>query len=47
MLKSSPASFSPRKHPQRSPEATPPVLLSAATLLTDFLSILRSDILLP
>jgi len=31
--KSPPASFSPRKHPQRSPEATPPVLPSAAALL--------------
>ncbi len=33
MLKSLPAAFSPRKHPQRSPEATPPVLSSAAALL--------------
>jgi hypothetical protein len=33
MLKK-PASFvPPRKHPQRSPEATPPVLASAAALL--------------
>src|SRR5215510_10131121 len=31
--KKPPASFSPRKHPQRSPEATPPVLSSAAALL--------------
>src|SRR2546430_11071558 len=31
--KSPAASFSPRKHPQRSPEATPPVLSSAAALL--------------
>ena len=29
------ASFSPRKHPQRSPEATPPVLSSAAALLDE------------
>ena len=36
------ASFSPRKHPQRSPEATPPVLPSAAALLAGFLSILRN-----
>ena len=28
-----PAAFSPRKHPQRSPKATPPVLSSAAALL--------------
>src|SRR6266513_3503253 len=33
--KSPPASFSPRKHPQRSPEATPPVLSSAAALLDE------------
>jgi len=33
--KSPPASFSPRKHPQRSREATPPVLSSAAALLDD------------
>jgi len=37
------ASFSPRKHPQRSPEATPPVLPSAAALLAGFLSILRDN----
>ena len=41
MLKSPSASFSPRKHPQRSREATPAVLSSAAALLTAFLSILR------
>jgi hypothetical protein len=35
--------FSPRKHPQRSPEATPPVLSSAPAALTDFLSVLQIE----
>ena len=39
-IKSPPASFSPRKHPQRSPEAAPPVRSSAVALLTGFLRIL-------
>jgi len=33
MRKRPPAAFSPRKHPQRSPEAAPPVLSSPAAEL--------------
>ena len=39
MLKSPPASFSARKHPQRTPEGTPPVLAPPAALLDGLLSI--------
>ena len=40
MLKRSPTAFSPQENPQRSPEATPPVLFRLRPCWMTFLSIL-------